>query len=354
MTTTPGAPPADQTLNTVADLPRIRWAVLGPGVIAHDFLVGLAASETGTLHAVGSRSPERAAAFAAQYGAPVSGSYEEILACGDVDAVYVATVNSTHLSLVTAALAAGKAVLCEKPLTPSVAETRLMLAAAAASGVPFVEAFKYQFGPLADAVRMLLADGAIGQVNVVDAAFGGWDRAGVGRLYDPALGGGAILDVGAYPASFAAGVAAASGVVASGVDDADRLPVSVRSAAGIIGETGVDLHSSVVLGLGPITATLRTTVRMDPDMAVSIHGSHGSIEIPDVWGSRTESGERLVLRRVGHEVEEIVVARVQPMAAEADAIAVALANGADEAPEMTWGSSLLTARLLESWRAALT
>ncbi|OJX97408.1 MAG: hypothetical protein BGO96_05700 [Micrococcales bacterium 73-15] len=338
---------------------RLRWAVLGPGVIARDFLVGLRASSRGTLHAVGSRSPERAAAFAAENGAPVSGTYEEVVVHDDVDAVYVATVNSTHLRLVEASLAAGKAVLCEKPLTPSLADSSAMLEAVARSGVPFLEAFKYRFGPLADRLRELLADGAIGEVHLVDAAFGGRDTRGVGRLYDPALGGGAILDVGAYPASFAVGVATASGAVAadlSGVDGlaaADAVDVAVLSRAGIVGETGVDLHASVALGIGSLTATLRTSVRSDLDGAVAIHGSHGSIEVPDVWGSRTGSGDRLVLRRVGRDVEEVRVPVVQPMAAEADAVAVALATGAVEAPEMTWGESLLTARVLEAWRRAL-
>ncbi|WP_454296321.1 Gfo/Idh/MocA family protein [Salana multivorans] len=346
MTTTP-------TATLPSGLPHVRWAVLGPGVIARDFMAGLQAGATGVLHAVGSRSPERAAAFAAEYGAPVSGSYEEILARDDVDAVYVATVHTTHLPLATAALAAGKAVLCEKPLTTSVADTRAMLQAAAVAGVPFLEAFKYRFGPLATALRSVLADGLLGEVTHVDAAFGGWDRQGVGRLYDPAVGGGAILDVGAYPASFAVGVATSAGAPL-GIDDAENLPVTVRSAAGLIGETGVDLHTSAAIQIGSVTATLRTTVRSEVDDSVAVHGGRGSLLVPDVWGSRTASGDRYQLRRAGHEVEDVSVGVVQPMAAEADAIATALASGSTEVPEMTWGESLLTARVLEAWRKALT
>lgn len=352
MTTTPTAAPP-------TGLPRVRWAVLGPGVIAHDFMAGLHASASGVLHAVGSRSPERAAAFAAEYGAPVTGSYEDVLARDDVDAVYIATVHTTHLPLATAALAAGKAVLCEKPLTTSVADTRAMLQAADEAQVPFLEAFKYRFGPLAVALRAVLADGLVGEVSHVDAAFGGWDREGVGRLYDPALGGGAILDVGAYPASFAVGIAAAWTALATsqariGLDDAENVPVTVHSAAGLLGETGVDLHTSAAIGIGPVTATLRTSVRSEVEDAVAIHGGLGSILVPDVWGSRTASGDRYVLRLTGREVEEVRVGVIQPMAAEADAIARALADGSAEVPEMPWGESLLTARVLESWREALT
>lgn len=91
----------------------IRWAILGAGVISGDFAVGLRSASLGVLHAVGARDAERAAAFAAAHGAPVSGTTAQILAREDVDAVYIGTVHTTHVALARAALLAGKAVLCK-------------------------------------------------------------------------------------------------------------------------------------------------------------------------------------------------------------------------------------------------
>ena len=149
---------------------RTRWAVLGPGVISGFFARALPRSEHGLLHAVGSSDPTRAQVFAREHGAPVAGGYAEVLARDDVDAVYIGTVHTTHAELCTAALEAGKAVLCEKPVTTTAADTRAVLAVADRASVPFLEAYKYRFGPLADELRRIVRDGAIGRPVHVEAA----------------------------------------------------------------------------------------------------------------------------------------------------------------------------------------
>jgi dihydrodiol dehydrogenase / D-xylose 1-dehydrogenase (NADP) len=120
-----------------------RWALLGPGAISADFARALPNSQNGVLHAVGSSNPARAAAFAQQHGAAVSGTYADILARDDVDAVYIGTVHTTHAELAIAALEAGKAVLCEKPVTPTVADTQRVIAVAREQKRPLLEAYKY-------------------------------------------------------------------------------------------------------------------------------------------------------------------------------------------------------------------
>ena len=178
---------------------RTRWAVLGPGVISGFFARALPRSEHGLLHAVGSSDPTRAQVFAREHGAPVAGGYAEVLGRDDVDAVYVGTVHTTHAELCIAALEAGKAVLCEKPVTTTAADTRAVLAVADRASLPFLEAYKYRFGPLADELRRIVRDGVIGRPVHVEAAFGGASSTRTGRLFDPDLAGGAILDVGGYP-----------------------------------------------------------------------------------------------------------------------------------------------------------
>ena len=329
---------------------KARWAVLGPGTISADFAVGLAQSDLGVLHAVGSSSPERAEAFAATHGASVTGNYEEILARSDVDAVYIGTVHPAHLAQATAALDAGKAVLCEKPLTTSYQDTSALIAHAQERGVTLVEAFKYRFSPLYHELIRLLRDGAIGQIHHIDSAcsFSMPPHVNEGRLFDPALAGGGILDVGCYPVSFAVGLAGALG---QGVGEG---AAQVRSAVGTIGQTGVDEWASGIFELGAITATLRTGIRMDSPDLLTIHGSAGRIDVPGVWGTRRATGSSAVLHRLGRESVEIETASVDPFAAEADGLVRALRAAQLQAPEMPWADSALTARLLQEWRDHLS
>ncbi|QEW01970.1 Gfo/Idh/MocA family oxidoreductase [Microbacterium lushaniae] len=324
---------------------RTRWAILGPGAISRDFLAGLHASRSGMLAAVGSTDPGRAERFAADAGAPFSGSYDEVLARPDIDAVYVGTVHTTHADLAIRALEAGKAVLCEKPASPTAAEVDRILAAAEAADRPFVEAYKNRFGPWADALRQVLADGAVGRPVRVEAAFGFDAGTRSGRLFDPALAGGAILDVGCYPVSLAVEAASASRAVAP---DA----VVVADAAGeLVG--GVDGESRALIRFGAVEGALATSIVRDLPSSAVIHCTGGAIELPDAWGGRAESPTTIVVRPAEGEPTVVSVRAVQPMAAEADALSRALAEGRREAPEMPWAHTRAVAAALTAWRSRI-
>lgn len=322
-----------------------RWAILGAGAISRDFANGLSHASLGQLHAVGARSAGDARTFADAHGAPVAGTYDEILDRDDVDAVYIGTVHTTHGELAIAALETGKAVLCEKPLTTSAADTDAVLAVAARTGLPLVEAFKYRFGPFPDLLRRTIAEGAIGDIVEVVTTIGFTATERTGRLFDPAVAGGAILDAGCYPVSLAVGVAAWAG---QSLDDA-----RVTLAEGLIGDTGVDETASAVLQLGAVTARVRTAIVEDLPRSARIVGTTGAIEVPNVWGSRQQSTDAAVLRRLDGSVEHLTTATLNPMAAEADAVIAALRDGRAEAPEMPWAQTRVIARLLEDWRRAL-
>jgi len=321
---------------------RARWAVLGAGVITGDFLAALPHAEHGVLHAVAARDGIRARALADAHGAPVAGTYDEVLARDDVDAVYIGTVHTTHAELALAALEAGKAVLCEKPLGVSVAETDAVLAHAARVGLPVVEAFKYRFGPFPERLRQLIASGALGELVSVDSTLGFAADAQSGRLFDPATAGGAILDVGCYPASLVVGLAAWAGI--------DVEPVIVE-ADGVVG--AVDEQARATIAFGAFEARIGTAITVDLPRRAVIRGTAGRLEIDNVWGSRVVSTAEAVLRRPDGSVEQIRTGTVSPMAAEADATILALRDGRTEAPEMPWAETRTTARLLEDWRAAL-
>lgn len=319
-----------------------RWAVLGAGAITTDFVRGLATSSEGVLYAVGARDTGRAEAYAREHDAVVAGSYEEVVGREDVDAVYIGTVHTTHAELAAAALEAGKAVLCEKPLTTSPGDTAALIAVAERTGLPLVEAFKYRFGPLPDLLRTLVGEGALGQITEIETSFGFRAPTPAGRLFDPALAGGAILDAGCYPVSLAVGVADWAG---------ERAAPRILVAEGVVGE--VDEQASVTIELGAITARLRTAITAELPRAARISGADGTLEIPNVWGSRTQSTAAAVLWRADGSVERLMTGTVNPMAAEADATIRALRAGRTQAPEMPWRDTLTIADLLAGWRAAL-
>ncbi|MFF2486885.1 Gfo/Idh/MocA family protein [Microbacterium sp. NPDC058062] len=320
---------------------QTRWAVLGPGWISRDFVVGLRASEHGMLHAVGSSSAERAAAFAAEHGAEASGTYDEILARDDVDAVYVGTVHTAHADLAIRALEAGKAVLCEKPASPTLAEVERILETAERTQRPFLEAFKTRFGPFAEALRELAAGGELGAPQRFEGAFGFDAGTREGRLFDPAVAGGAILDVGCYPLALAIDLAAAAGQPIA--------PEYRAFEAELVG--GVDGTASAELAFGDLTAGIATSVIENLSDTGVLRFADAEVVLPNVWGSRTESPSTLIVRRGADErVVELPV--VQPMAAEADALSLALAEGRLEVPEMPWAHTRAAARVLTDWRAA--
>lgn len=318
---------------------KTRWAVLGPGTISGDFVTGLRSSEFGVLHAVGSSDAGRAAAFAEQHGAAASGTYDDVLTRDDIDAVYIGTVHTTHAELAIRALEAGKAVLCEKPVTPTADETARVLAAAAESGRPFVEAFKQRFGPFADLLRTIVTEGELGEVREVVAAFGYDQHPRTGRAFDPALAGGAILDVGCYPTSLAVEVARLTGRSALPVEFSEVTAERVN---------GVDADTTATLTIGDLAVELRTAVIREMPGAAVIRCERGEIVLPDAWGSRIESPSSLILRSGGEE-RMLTAPTVQPMGAEADAVSRALAEGRAEVLEMPWADTALIAEISTRW-----
>ncbi len=184
---------------------HVRWGIAGPGRMAESMVAAFPEVTNGALVAVGSRSPERARGFAEAHGIPrAHGSYAALVADPDVDAVYIATPHPQHTDIALAAIAAGKAILVEKAFSSTVADTERIVESARAAGVFAMEAMWTRFNPGVARVRELVAEGAIGQLRGIQGeltAFREFDPAD--RLFDPALGGGAVLDLGVYVLSFA-------------------------------------------------------------------------------------------------------------------------------------------------------
>ena len=179
--------------------------MIGTGWIARQFIGAVRASTRQQIVAIGSRDQQKAQAFADERGLETAhGSYEALAGDPNVQVVYVATPHSEHAAHALLAIEAGKHVLVEKPFTRNADEARAVVNAARERGVALMEAMWTRFLPRYDIVRQLLADGVLGDLETVIADHGQPIPAEVKRMFDPELAGGALLDLGIYPVSFAA------------------------------------------------------------------------------------------------------------------------------------------------------
>lgn len=331
---------------------KLRWGILATGRIAGIFARGVAASQSGRLVAVGSRTQMTADRFAREFGAARAyGSYEALLADGDVQAVYIAPPHPQHAEWAISAAQAGKHILCEKPLTLNRADAVRVVDAARAQGVLLMEAFMYRCHPQTIKVVDLVRSGAIGRVGLVQATFSySADFNPDSRLWNKELGGGGILDVGCYPVSLARLVAGA----AAGQPFAD--PVSVAGAGHLHPQTGIDVYATAVLKFGSgIVAQVACGVGLHQDNSARIYGSDGWLHVPVPWIPNRDGGVSSIYRyaRGASTPEEIFITAPPLYALEADAFAGALAAGQREVPAMTIADTLGNMAVLDQWRAAI-
>jgi predicted dehydrogenase len=192
-------------MTTQLDDRPVRWGILGAGGIADIVARDIAITEGNVVHSVAARDAARAREFASRFDGCVSrDSYEELVADPDVDVVYVSTTHPNHRAHALLAIAAGKPVLIEKPVCLDAAGAREVFAAARAANVFAMEAMWMRCNPLIRRAQQLVADGAIGDVRGLRSEFGlGIPFDATHRLYDRDNGGGALLDLGVYPATFA-------------------------------------------------------------------------------------------------------------------------------------------------------
>ncbi len=250
----------------VESVPALRWGVIGTG-IAGSFVAALHAHTAQRAVAVAARDAAKTQAFAIDHGiATVHGNPTALIDDPQVDVVYIATPHPLHHDLALEAIAAGKHVLIEKPIAMSAEEARAITDAGRAAGVLVQEAMWTRYLPQADIIRQVLADGVLGEVWLVRADFGfvmPFDPSH--RLWDPELGGGALLDAGVYPISFVSSVLGA--------------PTSV-TAVGSVTPTGVDERADLLLTTASgATALASTSLVTSMPVTASILGSGGRLDV---------------------------------------------------------------------------
>ncbi|RRC96243.1 Gfo/Idh/MocA family protein [Schaalia canis] len=319
------------------DAPPLRWGILGAGGIAGTFARDVPAYSSGRIVAVASRDHERAQSFAHAHGiGRVHDSYEQLVADPQVDAIYVATIHPMHAEHALLAIEAGKPVLVEKAFTMTAAQARRVFDAARERGVFVMEAMWTRHLPHQRVLRQILANGALGRIVSAQADHGQslWH---VPRLTDPALGGGALLDLGVYSLSFIQSIARDARLV---------------SADGVLTDSGVDVANVAVLRVGEALAVARSNFSGRSATAAEVVCEHGALELP----LQFYRPGALQLRTFGGEDPDgdtvtwdaTMPGGFQYEAAEA---ARCVATGVTESCVMPWSDTLAVMELMDEVRS---
>jgi predicted dehydrogenase len=317
---------------------KIRWGILATGGIAATFTADLQTLDDAEVVAVGSRTLDAAQAFAVQHEIPRAyGSWAELAADPEVDIVYVATPHSAHHAAAALCLDAGKAVLCEKPLTLDAAQAEDLCRRAEAAGVFFMEAMWTRTVPAILRMVEMVRAGAIGEPRLVTADFSVSFNTGPDhRIRNPALGGGALLDLGVYPLAISQLVFG---------------PPSVIRAAATLTPEGVDDTTAVSLVHpdGGVSA-LTCSISADGTWSATISGTEGRIE----FGRGFTSPTGFTLYRgdqPAQRIEEPYLA--QGMVHEAIEAQRCLREGLRQSPLAPWSETLAVMRTMDAVRGQI-
>ncbi|MCM4168264.1 scyllo-inositol 2-dehydrogenase (NADP(+)) IolU [Arenibacter antarcticus] len=283
---------------------KIRWGIIGLGNIAHSFIKDLALVNNAEITAVASRNLEKSKTFAGEYHVPLAfGSYSELLECKEVDVVYIATPHTFHAELSIMAMDHGKHVLCEKPMGISTEEVEKMIASAKKNNVFLMEALWSRFNPAIRKVKSLVESGEIGDIAYLhaDFAFYALDRDFQGRVLNPKLAGGSLLDIGIYPIFLT--------YLLLGKPD------EVLSTSNFH-DNGAEIQTSMIFKYPEAHAVLYSGFTSGSEMKAQISGKKGTIVIPERWHQaqgysvqRENEREEFTLPTQGkgyfHEINEV-------------------------------------------------
>ena len=314
---------------------NFRWGIIGLGKIAHKFAQSIAVLEKANIYAVASRTPKKAKDFARQYNVEFSyTSYEDLMHCDGIDAIYIATPHILHFENTMLCLHHEIPVLCEKPFAMNNRQVQKMIALAKANNTFLMEALWTRFLPSIEKTLELIANDVIGEVHTVKADFG---FKGVfdpqGRVFNNALGGGSLLDIGIYPLFLA--------LLIFGK------PNNIQASA-IIGKTNVDETCAMILNFPKNKmAILDSTVLADTPTEAFIYGTKGTIHLHKQWHKPT----KVSLHLYEHEVQNIELNYVSNgYSYEAEELRRCVENGLLESPKMNHAFSTLLMETMDTIR----
>ena len=316
---------------------KINWGIIAPGNIATTFCTALSGVSSAQLYSVASRTPSKAKAFAENFGfIKYANNQQELLADPLVDVIYIASPHVFHADTAIECLRAGKAVLCEKPMSINMFEAEQIFAIAKEHNTFFMEAVWTRFMPVYQHILDWINDGLIGEVKMLQASFGisrPFDPEH--RLYDVKLAGGALLDVGIYPITFAQMIL-------------QETPNEI-SASAHIGPSHVDESNAMTFKYeNGVIASLNSSITTKTSHEAWIYGTKGNIKIPSFWHPQTAqlntdiTDESVTIEHVingyEYEIEEV------HKCLEAQLL---------ESPKMSWESSKTIMKIMDEVRSQI-
>ena len=315
----------------------VRWGIIGPGRIAGEFARALHVVENSQLQAVSGRSKPKVEAFARAHSvAQLYDSHYALLDSPDVDVIYIATTHRYHYELARECLLAGKAVLCEKPLTVNAAQAQSLIELSRKQGVFLMEALWTRFLPIYGDIKQWLASGKIGRVQSITSSFGfEKPRDPQNRLFNHELAGGALLDFGVY------NLAMTQWILGIRPDN--------HAIDGFIGETGVDEHDEVTLFYADgCTSTFSVSLTTELANDFVIQGELGCIRIHPMFWSATRA--TLLVNGSDQPITLSREFRATGLEYQIEAVARCIRRQLIECPEMPHGATLETMQLMDELR----
>ncbi len=333
---------------------KIRWGIIGPGSIAHNFADGLKQSYSGELVAIASLNDERRLSFGNKYNINNElrfDNYDALLNSNVVDAVYISTPHTLHAELSIKAAGKGKHILCEKPAAVNFSQGQKVINTVKEAGVFYKEGFMYRCHPQIPALLKLLKDKIVGDVKKINSSFG-FDMKKIipeHRLFNKNLAGGAILDVGLYPVSFSRMIAAVN------LEKKFINPINL-SAEARIGETGVDEVASANMEFeNGVIAEAQTAIMKNMENNAIIECSEGKIIVDNPWMPGRDGGPyKSTIKIIKNDKEEVKEFKGPEhlFFFEAELSSQSIIKEKNEVPHpgMTWEDTLGNLKVLDDWR----
>ena len=331
----------------------INWGIIGLGRMANRFASAIGEVKNAKLLGIASQNIDRLKNFGDKHSIENNlrfNTYDEILNCNEINSIYISTLNNTHADIVIKAAKAKKNILCEKPVTTNYSDTVKVFEELNKSNVFFLEAIAYCTHPQTRFVINKIIEGEIGEVDKIDSTFGFSHRKldPQSRLFDPKLGGGAILDVGCYPVSF-------SSLIANIKKKEEKLiEPEFSDVSGSLCSTGVEECAYATLRFkNKITARVGAAIRLNMKNQTLIEGSKGSILIHSPWLPDKKS--LVEIKTDKKYYKSFVNSKKSIFANQIYVVSQLIIDGKKEGefPAMTWENSINNMRVLDIWKKKL-
>jgi len=334
---------------------KIKWGILGAGNIAHVLAKSIIETQNAELIAVASRNLKKGKLFAKKYSIPrVYNNYEELLNDTDINIVYIATPHPMHAEWAIKTADSGKHILCEKPITINAPDAMTVIEAARRNKVFLMEAFMYRTHPQTKKIYDLVKSGAIGEVRIIESAFSFNSNYNPdSRIFNPALGGGGIMDIGCYTISFSRLIAGA----ALGKNWVN--PVEIKSLGHIRNDSKVDTWATALLRFeNDILAYCVCGVESRHQNCAAIYGTKGIIIIPNPWTPTSHEVKKYSFTLVSENGKATIITESAPnvFTCETSVVTESIQQGLLEAPHpaMSWEDTLGNMQTLDRWRESLS